>query len=82
MRRYDEPAATKYLAARPEAERANYLTDNAFISWDSGSFGWSDFLAHVGAPKKAVPAFDVFDLSSGENSEFGLGKTPARHFTT
>ena len=30
---------------------------------------------------KSVPAFDSFDLSSGENSEFGDAETDRRHFT-
>ncbi|MFJ8534138.1 hypothetical protein [Streptomyces sp. NPDC093591] len=35
----------------------------------------------MGARKKTTPAFDAFDLSTGENNLFGLGTTQARHFT-
>ncbi|MCB4767751.1 hypothetical protein LGR54_03970 [Ancylobacter sp. Lp-2] len=77
------PAAGHYLAALPEAERAAYLAAHPGIGWQDGEarFGWDAFLAHVGPRKKGLPAFDAFDLSSGENNLFGLGTTKARHFT-
>jgi acetyl esterase/lipase len=80
---YLAPAAETYLAALSEEDRAAYLADNAFITYADGkaSFTWADFLTHVGARKKSAPAFDTFDLSSGENNLFGLGTTEARHFT-
>ena len=80
---YLKPAANRYLSGLSDADRASYLADNSFISWADGSadFTWADFLTHVGARKKSVPAFDAFDLSSGENNEFGNGTTEARHFT-
>lgn len=80
---YLQPSATKYLAALSEADRATYLAANTFITWSGGkaTFTWADFLTHVGARKKTTPAFDAFDLSSGENNEFGVGTTEARHFT-
>nr|WSY53943.1 Tat pathway signal protein [Streptomyces sp. NBC_00886] len=78
-----EPSATKYLAALTDADRATYLAANTFITWDGAgaSFSWADFLVHVGARKKDTPAFDAFDLSAGENNEFGAGTTADRHFT-
>jgi acetyl esterase/lipase len=81
---YLQPAATAYLAALSEADRAAYLAANPAIAWADGkaSFSWADFLAHVGARKKSVPPFDAFDLSAGENNLFGHGTTEARHFTT
>ncbi|MEV0091991.1 subtype B tannase [Streptomyces sp. NPDC050738] len=80
---YLEPSATKYLAALSDADRTTYLAANTFITWknDKATFTWADFLTHVGARKKDTPAFDPFDLSSGENNEFGKGTTQARHFT-
>ncbi|MGW1500426.1 subtype B tannase [Streptomyces mirabilis] len=80
---YLQPSATKYLAALSEADRATYLAANTFITWSGGraTFTWADFLTHVGARKKTTPAFDAFDLSAGENNEFGVGTTEARHFT-
>ncbi|MET9565926.1 subtype B tannase [Streptomyces tauricus] len=83
VRTYLEPSATKYLAALSDTARAAYLAANTFITWSGGraAFSWTDFLTHVGARKKDAPAFDAFDLSSGENNLFGTGTTKARHFT-
>ncbi|UXT68953.1 Tat pathway signal sequence domain protein (plasmid) [Agrobacterium tumefaciens] len=80
---YLRPAATRFLAALPDADRAAYMAANPVIGWENGEarFGWAEFLAHAGARKKDVPAFDAFDLSTGENNLFGLGQTAARHFT-
>lgn len=78
-----QPSATRYLAALSDTDRATYLAANTFITWtgDKATFTWADFLTHVGARKKDTPAFDAFDLSAGENNEFGTGTTEARHFT-
>ncbi|MEU9913521.1 subtype B tannase [Streptomyces sp. NPDC051001] len=83
LQQYMEPSATAYLAALSAADRATYLAENTFITWSGGraTFSWADFLTHVGARKKSVPAFDAFDLSAGENNEFGAGTTESRHFT-
>ncbi|MGW0653978.1 subtype B tannase, partial [Streptomyces umbrinus] len=83
VKTYLEPSATKYLGALSDSARATYLAANTFITWSGGraTFSWADFLTHVGARKKDTPAFDAFDLSSGENNLFGTGTTKARHFT-
>ncbi|MFI9546974.1 subtype B tannase [Streptomyces sp. NPDC052016] len=83
VKQYLEPSATTYLAALPDSERATYLDAHTFITWKNGraSFSWADFLTHVGARKKTAPAFDAFDLSTGENNLFGKGTTVSRHFT-
>ena len=83
VKQYLEPSATKYLAALSDADRETYLAANTFITWKNGraTFTWADFLTHVGARKKTTPAFDAFDLSTGENNLFGKGTTQARHFT-
>ncbi|NNN36904.1 Tat pathway signal sequence domain protein [Streptomyces sp. S3(2020)] len=83
LKQYMEPSATTYLAALSAADRETYLAENTFITWSGGraSFSWADFLTHVGARKKDTPAFDAFDLSAGENNEFGAGTTESRHFT-
>ena len=80
---YLVPAATAYLGALPEADRASYLAANPPIGWQDGkaSFTWEEFVQHVGTRKKGLPAFDAFDLSTAENNLFGVGTTPARHFT-
>ncbi|WP_371100827.1 subtype B tannase [Streptomyces sp. PU_AKi4] len=83
LKTYLQPSATKYLAALSESERTAYLAKNTFITWSGGkaTFTWDGYLTHVGARKKTAPAFDAFDLSAGENNEFGTGTTKARHFT-
>ncbi|WP_369252629.1 subtype B tannase [Streptomyces sp. R41] len=83
VKQYLEPSATKYLTDLSDSDRASYLAANTFITWSGGraTFSWADFLTHVGARKKTTPAFDAFDLSTGENNEFGKDKTQARHFT-
>ncbi len=83
VKTYLQPSATEYLAGLSDTDRAAYLADNTFITWSEGraAFSWADFLTHVGARKKSAPAFDAFDLSSGENNEFGKDRTQARHFT-
>ena len=77
------PEATAHLAALSDADRTAYLAANPSIGWDgeAATFDWTAFLAHVGPRKKAAPAFDALDLSSGENNLFGTGTTMARHFT-
>jgi acetyl esterase/lipase len=77
------PAAGRYLSRLSDADRQTYLAAHPAIRWDGAQagFGWDDFLDHVGARKKAAPAFDALDLSTGENNLFGLETTRARHFT-
>jgi hypothetical protein len=83
VKQYLEPSATTYLAALSAADRETYLAANTFITWSGGkaTFTWADFLTHVGARKKDAPSFDAWDLSAGENNEFGAGTTETRHFT-
>ncbi|MEU5594423.1 subtype B tannase [Streptomyces sp. NPDC020298] len=83
VERYLEPSATTYLTGLSDSDRTAYLAANTFITWKNGKarFSWDDFLTHVGARKKDAPSFDAFDLSTGENNEFGKGTTEARHFT-
>ncbi|MGW5654984.1 subtype B tannase [Streptomyces humi] len=83
VRTYLQPAATTYLKSLSASARTAYLAKNTFITWenDRATFAWDDFVTHVGARKKTAPAFDAFDLSAGENNEFGTGTTQARHFT-
>ncbi|GAA2444142.1 subtype B tannase [Streptomyces glaucus] len=83
LEHYLRPSATKYLAALSASERETYLAKNTFITWKNNraTFTWEGYLAHVAQRKKTQPAFDAFDLSAGENNEFGKGTTKARHFT-
>ncbi|MDT7847271.1 subtype B tannase [Streptomyces justiciae] len=83
LEKFIRPSATTYLKALTDSERETYLAAHTNIGWDGeqATFTWSQYLAHVGARKKTAPAFDAFDLSAGENNEFGKGTTEARHFT-
>ncbi|MFJ9706444.1 subtype B tannase [Streptomyces sp. NPDC101234] len=83
VEQYLQPSATRYLTDLSDSDRATYLAANTFTTWSAGraTFTWDDFLTHVGARKKDTPAFDAFDLSAGENNEFGAGTTENRHFT-
>ncbi|MDG5487755.1 subtype B tannase [Sphingomonas sp. BGYR3] len=83
MREYLIPAATRYLAGLPDDERRSYLSKHPQIGWSErqARFTWSDYLRHVGPRKKSAPAFDAFDLSTGENNLFGKDTVKARHFT-
>jgi hypothetical protein len=78
-----ESAATTYLSDLSSSARASYLASNTFITWsgDKATFTWSEYTTYVGARKKDAPAFDAFDLSAGENNEFGLDTTKSRRFT-
>lgn len=66
-----------------DGDRKAYLAAQPNIVWDgsAASFGWPQYLAHVGARKKNVPAFDALDMTCGENNLFGAGSTKALHFT-
>ncbi|MGW3124989.1 subtype B tannase [Streptomyces sp. NPDC001123] len=83
VEQYLQPSATRYLTDLSDSDRETYLAKNTFITFSGGkaTFTWDDFLSHVGARKKDTPAFDAFDLSAGENNEFGAGTTETRHFT-
>ncbi|MGP3769582.1 subtype B tannase [Streptomyces sp. SDT5-1] len=84
LQQYLQPSATKYLQSLSDSDRETYLAENTFITWKNGraTFTYADYLRHVAQRKKTQPAFDAFDLSAGENNEFGKGTTKARHFTT
>ncbi|MEU7212645.1 subtype B tannase [Streptomyces sp. NPDC044989] len=83
LEHYLQPSATTYLAALSASERETYLAKNTFITWKNSqaTFTWEGYLTHVAQRKKTQPAFDAFDLSAGENNEFGKDTTKARHFT-
>lgn len=89
---YLQPAATTYLKGLSGSDRSAYLAENTFITWKNGraTFTWADFLTHVGARKKTLPAFDMFEFPAADstdpmsgdiNNEFGTGTTQYRRFT-
>ena len=83
LTQYLQPAATAYLAGLSAADRTKYLAANGFVKWSGGkaTFTFADFLTHLGGRKKTLPAFDAFDLSTGENNLFGTATVDNRHFT-
>ncbi|MEV0902138.1 subtype B tannase [Actinoplanes sp. NPDC049802] len=83
LTQYLQPAATSYLAGLSNSERSTYLAANGFLKWSGGkaTFTFAGFLAHLGGRKKTLPGFDAFDLSAGENNEFGTETVDDRHFT-
>lgn len=76
------PAASTYLTALSDDDRAAYLAENTWVAWadNAVAIDFSGFQQHVGR-KKDAPAFDAFDLSAGENNLFGNETTDNRHFT-
>ncbi|MBL0155872.1 MAG: hypothetical protein IPP47_01995 [Bryobacterales bacterium] len=83
LRMYLHPSATRFLQALTEEKRREYLAANQWISWSAekgATFGFAEFLAHVGR-MKSLPAFDDFDMKQPEPNEFGNKTTDSRHFT-
>ncbi|MEV6348276.1 subtype B tannase [Actinoplanes sp. NPDC051851] len=83
LTQYLQPSAGTYLANLSSTDRTAYLATNTWIKYSGGKarFSFADYLTHLGRRKKTEPAFDAFDLSAGENIEFGTETTDARHFT-
>ena len=76
--------ASVYLASAQKA--LDSKADLSGISWltvKDGKAKAMDFEAYAASVTrlKATPAFDKFDLSSGENDEFGTEQNAPRHFT-
>jgi hypothetical protein len=82
LKTYLQPAATTFLAALSDADRAAYLAKNPWINWSgsAAAFSLASFVSHIGR-SKGVPAFDDFELSRAEPNLFGNDRTNARHFT-
>ncbi len=82
MRYYLFPSANKYLNALPDAERAAYLAQRSWISWENScaTFSFADYRANTGR-MKGIPAFDDFEMKAPEPSLFGNQTIAARHFT-
>lgn len=74
----------KYIeAAQTALDNGTSLGSPAWLTVSGGKVIFMDTVKYANAVKrlKSVPAFDSFDLSSGENSEFGDAETDRRHFT-
>jgi hypothetical protein len=83
LKNYLQPSAQRHLLGLSAADRRTYLQQNSWIRFNSdvAAFSWQNYLTNVGMRRKALPAFDAFDLSAGENNLFGIHTTAARHFT-
>jgi hypothetical protein len=64
-------------------DRGGNLSNVDWLAVSEGKAVAMDFgkYAVAATRMKAAPAFDAFDLSSGENNEFGTETIGARHFT-
>ena len=75
---HDSASRLRMLAVRgSEVEKQSCLTieDDKVIALD-----WDGFVKTI-TRMKPVPSFDVLDLSSPENEEFGTEEIKAKHFT-
>lgn len=79
---YLAPDATLFLRNKSEGERAKYLEEHPWISWDGAktSFAFEDFGKY--APRNAsVPSFDDLALSQPCTNLYGDEATDSRNFT-
>lgn len=70
-------------SAQKALEAGADLSKLPWISVRNGAVAdldWAGYLAYCGR-KKAVPAFDAVDNTSGENNEFGTATLDNQHFT-
>lgn len=83
VRYYLAPSFEKFIRKLDKEKQQAYLKKNTWITYknNKATFSFSDYVKHVGR-MKGIPAFDDFNLKSGENSLFGTKTTDARHFTT
>ncbi|MBQ8918943.1 MAG: hypothetical protein IJ056_02390 [Acidaminococcaceae bacterium] len=73
-----------YLASAQEAmDRGDTIKNAPWLTVENGTAVHMDFPKYIKSVKrlKGIPAFDAFDMSSGENSEFGTYDVANKHFT-
>jgi hypothetical protein len=73
-----------YLASAQDAiDTGEEIKDTPWLTVSDGTAVHMDFDKYVATVKrlKGVPAFDAFDMSTGENNEFGTYDVANRHFT-
>ena len=82
IQNYLIPSANKFLKGLSDEKRSDYLANNKWITWSDkcASFGFADYVTHVGR-MKGLPAFDDFNMKQPEPNEFGNKVTDSRHFT-
>ncbi|MGI6263288.1 MAG: subtype B tannase [Succiniclasticum sp.] len=74
----------KYIEAAQKAlDAGTDLGSPAWLTISGGQVVYADLAKYAQTVKriKGTPAFDAFDLSTGENQEFGDAETDKRHFT-
>ncbi|XOQ53005.1 MAG: hypothetical protein ACFWT7_06465 [Succiniclasticum sp.] len=74
----------KYIEAAQKAlDAGTDLGNPAWLTVSDGKVVYADLAKYAQTVKriKGTPAFDAFDLSTGENQEFGDAETDKRHFT-
>ena len=73
-----------YLEAAQNAiDTGEDVSKTSWLTVSDGTAVHMDFDKYVATVKrlKGVPAFDAFDMTSGENNEFGTYDIPNKHFT-
>ncbi len=73
-----------YLASAQDAiDTGEDIKDTPWITVSDNTAVHMDFDKYIAAVKrlKGVPAFDAFDMSTGENNEFGTYNIANKHFT-
>lgn len=73
-----------YLSSAQDAiDTGEDITGVPWLLISDGKAVKMDFPAYVKTVKrlKGIPAFDAFDMSTGENNEFGSANIASRHFT-
>ncbi|MBQ3366158.1 MAG: hypothetical protein IJG43_05675 [Acidaminococcaceae bacterium] len=73
-----------YLEAAQNAiDTGEDVSKTPWLTVSDGTAVHMDFDKYVATVKrlKGVPAFDAFDMTSGENNEFGTYDIPNKHFT-
>lgn len=70
-------------SAQEAADSGEDLSEVPWLTLENGRVTDVDLAAYAvwATRMKAAPAFDKFDLSSGENDEFGTRENAPRHFT-
>lgn len=81
---FREYIASLYLASAQDAiDTGEDIKDTPWITVSDKTAVYMDFGKYLATVKrlKTVPAFDAFDMSTGENNEFGTYSIANRHFT-
>ncbi len=81
---FREYVESLYLESAQDAiDSGEDLKKVPWLTISEGQAVHMDFPKYINAVKrlKGVPAFDAFDMSTGENNEFGTVDIPNRHFT-